>query len=147
METKDYLIAHGIKASIQRIVVMDYLLTHKTHPSIGQIYKDLLPVIPSLSKTTLYNMLKLFAQKKVALQLQLDEKNLLFDGDVRPHAHFQCLRCGKVFDIFSDTLPEIEAITRNKIGDLTIVSTDLSYHGYCKKCSEQMLTIPEDSKD
>ena len=62
MKTYKYLQGYGIKPSIQRIAIMDYLLTHKTHPSIEEIYLALCDEIPTLSKTTVYNTLKLFAE-------------------------------------------------------------------------------------
>ena len=38
MKSYDYLISYNIKPSVQRIAIMDYLLAHKTHPSIDEIY-------------------------------------------------------------------------------------------------------------
>ena len=37
LSTIDYLAAHGIKPSVQRIAVMDYLLRHHTHPQAEDI--------------------------------------------------------------------------------------------------------------
>ena len=34
MKTYDYLLSYGVKPSVQRIAIMDYLLEHRTHPSI-----------------------------------------------------------------------------------------------------------------
>lgn len=136
MATKEYLTSHGIKASAQRIAIMDYLLAHKTHPTVGEIYDALNPSMPSLSKTTLYNTLKLFVEKKVATQVGIDEKNARFDGDVSQHAHFQCYSCERIYDIFPDELPELNAIYRTRIGNMRVVNTELLYHGYCDACAK-----------
>ena len=135
MVTKDYLTTHGIKASAQRVAIMDYLLTHKTHPTVNEIFDSLSPSIPTLSKTTLYNTLKLFVEKNVAIQLGIDEKNARFDGDVSQHAHFQCSKCGKVFDIYPTDLPVLTDVYRQRIGNFKIMNTELLYHGYCDNCS------------
>lgn len=134
--TKDYLSSHGIRPSAQRIAIMDYLLTHKTHPTVEEIYAALVPLMPTLSKTTLYNTLKLFYDKKVALMLNIDEHTTRFDGDVQPHAHFQCLKCGTVYDIFEPELPELRSVYKQKIGDLNITSVELSYKGFCAHCEQ-----------
>lgn len=134
-QTKEYLSNHGIRPSAQRIAIMEYLLTHKTHPTVDQIFNDLLPSMPTLSKTTLYNTLKLFYSKNVALMLTLDEHTAHFDGDVRPHAHFQCLSCGRVFDIFESELPELMSVYKSKIGMLAISNVELSFKGYCPTCT------------
>ena len=88
MTAYEYLLSYHIKPSVQRIAIMDYLLNHKTHPCIDEIYTALCKEIPTLSKTTVYNTLKLFVEHGAAKMLTIDEKNACFDGDVHPHAHF-----------------------------------------------------------
>ena len=79
----NHLIGYNIKPSVQRIAVMDYLLKHRTHPSVEEIYSALSGDMPTLSKTTVYNTLKLFAEQGAAQMLTIDEKNVCFDGDLR----------------------------------------------------------------
>ena len=43
---------HNIKPSVQRIAIMKYLMEHRTHPTVDEIYTALSPTIPTLSKTT-----------------------------------------------------------------------------------------------
>ena len=43
---------HNIKPSVQRIAIMNYLIEHRTHPTVDEIYTALSPSIPTLSKTT-----------------------------------------------------------------------------------------------
>ena len=88
----NHLIGYNIKPSVQRIAVMDYLLKHRTHPSVEEIYSALSGDMPTLSKTTVYNTLKLFAEQGAAQMLTIDEKNVCFDGDTSLHAHFLCKR-------------------------------------------------------
>lgn len=97
--TLSCLQAHGIKPSPQRMAVMTYLIEHRTHPTADEIYTALHPSIPTLSKTTVYNTLKLLTEKGAALQLTIDERNCCFDADTSPHAHFLCTRCGRVYDM------------------------------------------------
>ena len=51
MNVYEYLLSYNIKPSVQRLAIMDYLLNHKTHPSIDEIYMALVKDIPTLSKT------------------------------------------------------------------------------------------------
>ncbi len=99
MNAYEYLLSHQIKPSVQRIAIMDYLLKHKTHPCIDEIYSALHDDIPTLSKTTVYNTLKLFVEHGAAQMLTIDERNACFDGDTSNHAHFKCKSCGKIFDV------------------------------------------------
>ena len=95
MKTYDYLLSFNVKPSVQRLAIMDYLLTHRTHPTIDEIYLALCHEIPTLSKTTVYNTLKLFVENGLAQMLTIDERNVCYDGDISFHAHFLCKQCNK----------------------------------------------------
>lgn len=54
-EAYQRLVEKGIRPSLQRIAIMDWLIKHPTHPTIEDVYKGLAESIPTLSKTTVYN--------------------------------------------------------------------------------------------
>ncbi len=81
MESYNRLLEHNIKPSMQRIAIMNYLMEHRTHPSADEIYTALSPSMPTLSKTTVYNTLRLFSEQGAAQMLTIDERNTNFDGD------------------------------------------------------------------
>ena len=68
-EALDTLQNYGIHPSVQRIAIMDYLLKNHTHPTVDEVYVALCKVIPTLSKTTVYNTLRLFSEHGAALML------------------------------------------------------------------------------
>jgi len=128
----ELLVAHQIKPSLQRMALLDDLLQNRTHPTVEEVYGRLSPKIPTLSKTTVYNTLRLFAEKGVAQMLTIEEQRLRFDADMRPHAHFLCKTCGKVYDLFG-----VEPIGDNPIELIEghrVLETQIYYHGICKKC-------------
>lgn len=43
-----------------------YLLKNHTHPTVDEVYVALCKVIPTLSKTTVYNTLRLFSEHGAA---------------------------------------------------------------------------------
>ena len=94
--TREYLLKYNIKPSMQRIAIMDYLMVHRVHPTADEIYNALYPTMPTLSKTTIYNTMKLFTEQGAVKALVIDEKNVRFDIDTSSHAHFMCLGCGCV---------------------------------------------------
>ena len=55
--TAEYLKEKGVRPSAQRVAIMKYLMEHKVHPTVDDIYNAILPDMPSLSKTTVYNVL------------------------------------------------------------------------------------------
>lgn len=121
---------HGIKPSVQRIAILNYLLTNHTHPTADEIYAGLSATMPTLSKTTVYNTLKLFSDAGIILNLSLDEKNQRFDGCIQPHAHFICSCCGKIEDFF----PEEEIFALPESSGKEIHKVEISYYGVCHSC-------------
>ena len=131
----NHLIGYNINPSVHRIAVMDYLLKHRTHPSVEEIYSALSGDMPTLSKTTVYNTLKLFAEQGAAQMLTIDEKNVCFDGDTSLHAHFLCKRCGKIYDL-PISEPMKETLESNIEGH-SVDELHYYYKGTCKNCLEK----------
>ena len=128
-----HLTEHGIKPSAQRIAIMDYLLTHRTHPTVDTIYNDLVAEMPTLSRTTVYNTLKLLGEHNAILELTIDKRTAHYDGDTSPHSHFQCKRCGRIIDI-----PQQVVDINQTEHDFVIQETEVYYRGYCRECLNEM---------
>lgn len=135
MNSVDRLVKYGIKPSVQRIAIMDYLMTHRTHPTADEVYMALCNSIPTLSKTTVYNTLKLFVEQQAALMLTINDKNVHFDGDTSLHSHFFCRRCGKVYDLpYSGKKREARELD---IEGHAVEEIHHYYKGICKECSDK----------
>ena len=128
----EYLMGHGVKPSVQRLAVMEYLLMHFTHPTADEIYSALIEKIPTLSKTTVYNTLKLFVEHGAVKMLTIDEKNVMFDADTSSHAHFLCTKCNKVYDL------PLHAAKLHKCvvipDDFDVEDVAVYVRGVCKAC-------------
>lgn len=124
---------YGIHPSVQRIAIMDYLLKHRTHPTVDEVYVALYKDIPTLSKTTVYNTLRLFSEQGAALMLTIDERKICFDGDITPHAHFMCRRCGKLFDF---NLPDSILCKSPDARNFVIEQMHVYYKGICEDCKK-----------
>ncbi|NOY09738.1 MAG: transcriptional repressor [Spirochaetes bacterium] len=90
---------HNILPSVQRIKVYQYILEHSNHPTADQIYRALIKTIPSLSKTTVYNSIRILADNDIITELQIENNELRYDANLKLHAHFKCTICGTIYDI------------------------------------------------
>lgn len=129
------LVACGVRPSMQRLAIMNYLLDNATHPTVEEVHRHLVQKIPSLSRTTLYNTLRLFSEHGAAQMLTIDDHRVCYDGDIRPHVHFFCKKCGRVIDLFDVPAPsavEVSDIDGNRMDEV-----QLYYRGVCVKCLEQ----------
>ena len=131
MEVREILIDHDIKPSIQRVEILNYLLGAKNHPSVDTIYTELLPIIPTLSKTTIYNTLKLFAKNNIVNEIVIEGKETRYDAIYTPHGHFKCLKCNKIYDFEYD----IDKIKMNSLKDFDIHTIQFYIKGICSRCT------------
>jgi len=134
MNAFDRLLEFKIKPSVQRMAIMDYLLKNRNHPTVEEIYKALSPYIPTLSKTTVYNTLKLFSEQGAVKILTIDEKNACFDIDTQPHAHFLCKKCGKISSFPRESSTN-DMQTLKSLGH-NVSELHYYYKGVCKDCLE-----------
>jgi len=132
MDAYNKLISCDIKPSVQRIAIMNYLLTHRTHPSADVVYSDLNASMPTLSKTTVYNTLKIMALHGAALMLTIDETNVCFDGDTSPHSHFLCKKCSKIYDL--PMISSVKEVMQMESDGYMITEIHYYYKGICKNC-------------
>jgi Fur family peroxide stress response transcriptional regulator len=129
-----HLISNGIKPSFQRIKVYEYLVKNRNHPTVDMIYTELVKVIPTFSKTTVYNTLELFMEKGLAIMLTIDEKETRYDADISVHTHFKCTQCSGIYDLKTDmNMINIPGLKEHKITE-----HHLYFKGICKSC----LTAP-----
>ena len=126
----DYLKENGIKPSIQRIKIFEYLLRHHEHPTVDDIFKSLSSEIPTLSKTTVYNTLNIFVESQIVHEVIIEENEVRYDVKTGTHGHFKCKSCGEIYD-FDIDLSKLEL---QKLGDVEIEETHFYLKGTCSKC-------------
>ncbi len=113
---------------------MKYLMEHFTHPTVDTIYNDLLPKIPTLSRTTVYNTMQLLQEHNAVMALTIDKRTVHYDGNLEPHAHFLCRKCGKVYDMEVDD--HLRKHLHTQPG-FNVESVELNYFGVCPRCRVQ----------
>ncbi len=131
--SQEHLISHHIKPSVQRIAIMNYLLKNRIHPTADMIFNDLYVEMPTLSRTTVYNTLKLLVEEKAIQMITIDEKNVRYDADTAVHAHFKCRKCDGIFDIPISEPAEIKLWRKN---GFIIDDIQIYCRGYCKDCTK-----------
>lgn len=123
----------GIRPSQKRLMLFGYLQKYRTHPTVDEMYGELHELIPTLSKTTVYNTMDLFVQRGVVAALNIEDKNQRFDAETSPHAHFRCTECGKIHDVFLDR-QAYETIGKISPADCVVKTTEIYFKGICTDC-------------
>lgn len=124
------LIEKDIKPSYHRVRIYRYLVENRIHPTVDKIYSDLQKELPTLSKATIYNTLKLFSDKGIAKTMTIEEKEARYDVSEDNHGHFKCVECGNIFDFKID----IDNLETSDLNGFRIDKRDVYFKGICTRC-------------
>ena len=128
---QNYLREAGIKPSVQRLKIFEYLTNSLSHPTVDNIFNALSSEIPTLSKTTVYNTLKLFHQQGIIIIINIEDNETRYDADTSYHGHFKCEVCKEVKDF---PIPKHEKISSLEGHDIS--ESHFYIKGVCAKCKE-----------
>ncbi len=126
----------GLKPTFQRLAIYNFLDKNRIHPNADIIYDKIVKKIPTISRTTVYNTMKLFIEKGLIQELTITGTESCFDIDMAPHHHFYCKICSKVYDIKIQCpygYDHLNNIDGNKIEEV---------HGYFKGICHECLDKP-----
>ncbi|MFQ6107660.1 MAG: Fur family transcriptional regulator [Thermoplasmata archaeon] len=88
-----------LKVTPQRLEVLRFLDENRTHPTADDIYRALRKKNPSLSKTTVYNVLDVLGECNMVDVLTISGTEARYDLRESPHHHFLCKSCGVIIDV------------------------------------------------
>ena len=120
----------NIGLSHQRLKVLEYLAQNRCHPTVDQIYTELQKDIPTLSKTTVYNALRILAEAGLVKVISIEDKECRFDIDTEDHGHFKCESCGTIFDFPVD----IDSLIPEELSNFKINDKNVYFKGLCPGC-------------
>ena len=119
-----------ISPSYTRTRIYAFLESNEEHPTVDQIYQELKNDLPTLSKTTVYNVLNLFIEKGIVKLLNMSASETRYELYHEEHSHFKCDVCGTIYDIPKiETNYNIKELNRFKIQD-----DEVNLTGTCPKC-------------
>lgn len=116
----------------QKQIVLDYLMSVKTHPTAETVYLAVRKKLPRISQGTVYRILSDFQKKDKAQTIPVKGVSH-FDGDISLHGHFICQDCDKVYDVF-DTCSKCDSLKNKKLKVGKIEKYKIYFYGTCKKC-------------
>lgn len=124
---------NNIRPSSQRVLMLKYLEENHIHPTADKIYIDLSKNLPTISKATVYNNLKLFLNRGLIKEINFDNSEVHYDTILDDHAHFVCKACGKIEDIAIRSLD----LDTSALAEYSVDSKDIYLKGLCKDCLEE----------
>ncbi|MDD6155199.1 MAG: transcriptional repressor [Eubacteriales bacterium] len=136
-----------MKYSKQKNLIYEIVKNTDTHPTADWVYMKAREQMPNIGVATVYRNLNALVEEGSLACVKSYGKADRYDGRLEKHMHMQCVKCGRVFDLFPNS-PEAEEnvveqvcrvynINRNAyIPDLTTLS------GICDECVEKENEAP-----
>lgn len=97
----------GLKTTIQRVAVLDFLEKTEVHPSAEIVYEEINKKYPSITLSTIYNTLEIFVEKNIINKVFTLDGKARYDARMQKHHHLYDKESGKIIDIFDEELNNI----------------------------------------
>jgi Fe2+ or Zn2+ uptake regulation protein len=130
LEVQEALKSSNIQLTHQRFRVLEYLKRNRSHPTVDSIYKDLHMEIPTLSKTTVYNTLRILEEAGLVRVLTIEDNETRYDIQADDHGHFKCESCGTIYNFNVD----FNQLKSEELEQFKVTDKNLYFQGICPNC-------------
>ena len=121
----------------QKEAILRAALHSGDHPTADMIYAAVRQELPRISLGTVYrNLQRLVEEGRMSLAPVQDEsgRSARFDPEVRPHDHFVCESCQRIFDMPREEGGGVDLRSFTRKG-FRVTSHTLSLYGVCARCA------------
>ena len=113
--------------------ILDIVIQSERHLSADEVYWIAKRQFPSVALGTIYRNLNHFADSKLIRRVARAETADYFEGNMSPHDHALCIRCGQMTDI---QIPRLKDFLKGQM-NCSIVSFDLTVNYICPECAKK----------
>jgi Fur family transcriptional regulator, peroxide stress response regulator len=89
----------GVPVTWQRSAVYEALWAREDHPTADDLYEELAPKLPGLSRATVYRVLETLVGLGLASRVAHPGAAARFDAETGNHHHLLCSSCGRLIDL------------------------------------------------
>jgi len=141
----DRLRSIGLKATPQRILIFQELLSRTDHPTAEAIYSAVKQVHPTISFNTVYHTLQALTEKEMISVIRPVVDAARYDPITDLHGHFMCSKCKHIEDQLMEdpNLKQIDSEVKAS-GRYWVVQSQILWVGLCEACG--VVVNPEGRK-
>lgn len=125
--------SHGYKATPQRMAIFEIVLSSHEHPTAEDIHSEVAKKFPSISLSTVYQVLHLLEDIGQITELKFSGQSSRFETNTAPHLNLICPICGKIEDYQSDIVVEFWSKLENEF-DFEPLSQRIDVYRNCDLC-------------
>ena len=136
------------RKTIQRDLTQKAVQKLQDHPTADEVYAEVSREHPNISRGTIYRNLNQLSDDGEIRTLEVPGGADRYDHCTGKHYHIRCIRCGHVFDVDMDYMPDMENAIKDAHG-FQILGHDLMFRGICPDCAagqEEQAKIEKEEK-
>lgn len=127
----------------QRQLILETLRGLQTHPTADEIYQLVRRQMPNVSLGTVYRNLERLSADGLVRKIHGEGGSRRFDGDLSPHHHARCRKCGLLADLPAQ-LPLSELGALPGLAGFQVQGYRLELVGLCPRCQSSSGATPPD---
>jgi len=120
---------------------MGVLLGRADHPTADDIFAEIAPQLPSLSKATVYRTLEKLVEIGLVIRVCHPEAAARYDAKTYRHQHLVCDHCGSMRDIEVPDLNDLPLPNTSETG-FRIRDYFVQFRGLCQMCARSRGSLP-----
>lgn len=119
--------------TIQKDLVLKTVQELKRHLTADEVYEFIKKEHPTIGRGTVYRNLKILVEEGAIRKVEVPDGSDRFDFTLKDHYHVKCVKCGDIFDVDMEQLPDLKAKIRDTHG-MEFLGYDIFFKGICPTC-------------
>lgn len=121
--------------TIQKELVLTTVQKLKKHVTADEVYENIKKDHPSISRGTVYRNLSLLSEEGEIRKIEVPEGPDYFDFTLKDHYHVKCIKCGEIYDVDIDHIPDLLSKIKDDHG-IKFINYDIFFKGICSSCQK-----------
>ena len=124
------------RSTIQKALILRAVCELKRHLTADEVYEFVKKDHPSIGKGTVYRNLAILTEEGAIRKVEVPDGSDRFDFTLKNHYHVRCVKCGEVFDVDMDEIPDLQKKIHDTHG-MEFLTYDIFFKGICPECRAQ----------
>jgi Fur family peroxide stress response transcriptional regulator len=125
----------GLRITPQREAILEYLLSTEDHPSARQVWKAARKKVPGISLSTVYSSLAELSRLRLIKELEFNEMENRYEGNLAQHINLICTKCGRISDYMTAHTIDMEQVRETT--RFRAFQSRFELYGTCTDCAEK----------
>lgn len=122
--------------TIQCDLVLDTVNKLKDHATADEIYEEIVKTHPNISKATVYRNLQRLSMMGEIRKWEIPGGADRYDHLSYDHYHIKCQKCGKIYDVDMDYIPDLVKLIKDQHG-FDFTGHMIMFEGICPECKKK----------